>query len=107
MSHEFVLAKVAENGRLSLPARYRKLLGLEDGGLVVVRLEDGALRIQPIRAVIAELQAAVHRDAADTESGVDWLINERRREAAREERKEEESSTGGHSGCERNHSADR
>jgi len=35
------IAKVSEAGKLSLPARVRRRVGLEQGGPVLVRVEDG------------------------------------------------------------------
>lgn len=85
MGHDSVLVKVAENGRLSIPARQRKLMGLEAGGLVVARVEEGELRLRPVRAVLAEIQAEVHRYLAGSGLSVDQFLAERREEAAREE----------------------
>ncbi len=81
---------MAENGRLSIPARQRKQLGLEDGGMVITRVENGELRIRPVRAVLAELQDKVsgRLAAAGVKPGErlsDQLIADRREEAAREE----------------------
>ncbi|MBV8867902.1 MAG: hypothetical protein JOY65_00575 [Acetobacteraceae bacterium] len=103
MSHETALIKVAENGRLSVPARQRKLLGLEGGGLVVARIEGGELRIRPVRDVIAELQARVARYDTESDGGVDWLLQERRREVARDELLSQESSADEHTRLERDH----
>ena len=81
---------IAPNGRLSIPIKQRKALGLERGGVVVSTVEDGALRIRPIRAVLAELQAKVSGllAATDRRPGTllsDELIADRRAEAARQE----------------------
>ena len=37
---------MAANGRLSIPAKQRKALGLEKGGMVVSTVENGELRIR-------------------------------------------------------------
>ena len=50
---------MSETGRLSIPAKQRKELGLEEGGMVVARVENGELRIRPVRTVLRELQAKV------------------------------------------------
>jgi AbrB family looped-hinge helix DNA binding protein len=83
--------RMAANGRLSIPAKQRKALGLEAGGMVVSAVENGELRIRPIRAVLAEVQEKVSGmlDAAGTKPGrrlSDELIADRRAEAQREER---------------------
>ncbi len=85
MDQESALVRVAENGRLSIPARQRKLLGLAEGGLVVSRVENGELRIRPVLEVLASLQARVRRHAAGAESSVDLLLAMRREEVARED----------------------
>ncbi|HEY6433028.1 MAG TPA: MraZ N-terminal domain-containing protein [Acetobacteraceae bacterium] len=112
MSQNFVLVKVAPNGRLSIPAPYRKFLGLDGGGLIVMRMEAGELRLQPVAEVLARLQAEVAQpgqaqsgqaqSGQEGGSGVDWLITERRREA-RMDQPAEEISENEHTGCERDH----
>jgi AbrB family looped-hinge helix DNA binding protein len=48
---------VSKSGRISLPAAFRKAIGLENGGDVVVELKDGEIRIRTIEEVIARAQA--------------------------------------------------
>jgi AbrB family looped-hinge helix DNA binding protein len=86
LGHDSVLVKVAGNGRLSIPAKQRKLIGLDDGGLVVARVEDGELRLRPVRAVLADIQAKVSKRLAGSGETVDRFLADRREEAAREER---------------------
>ncbi len=86
MGHDRLTIRVAENGRMSIPAKYRKLLGVEFGGLLVAELENGELRLRPIREVLAALQAEVRQYIAPGGPDLtDELIAERRAEAAREE----------------------
>ena len=40
-----VKTKLAEGGRIVIPAEYRQALGLQIGDEVILRLEDGAVRI--------------------------------------------------------------
>ncbi len=78
-------ARVSESGRLSLPAEFRRAVGLEHGGTVVVELVDHEIRISTVPEVVAQAQAMTRKllgDAADASS--DTLIAERRREAAKE-----------------------
>ena len=77
--------KVSANGRFSIPARQRKALGLENGGMVVSTLENGELRIRPVAAVIAEAQAMVAPYLKSSGDTVDQFIADRRAEAARED----------------------
>jgi AbrB family looped-hinge helix DNA binding protein len=83
---------MSENGRLSIPVKQRKQLGLAEGGMVVTRVENGELRIRPVKAVLTELQAKVSGMLAAT--GVkpgtqlpEDVIADRREEAARDDRK--------------------
>jgi AbrB family looped-hinge helix DNA binding protein len=96
MGHERHVVRISENGRLSIPARQRKQLGLEEGGTVVTRVENGELRIRPVRAVLAEVQEKVSKllAAAGIQPGTplsEELIADRREEAVREEREYLES----------------
>jgi AbrB family looped-hinge helix DNA binding protein len=96
MGHERQIVRMSENGRLSIPARQRKQLGLEEGGMVVTRVENGELRIRPVRAVLAEVQEKVSGllAAAGIKPGTmlsEELIADRRKEAARDEREYLES----------------
>jgi bifunctional DNA-binding transcriptional regulator/antitoxin component of YhaV-PrlF toxin-antitoxin module len=98
MGHDSQPIKMAANGRLSIPAKQRKALGLENGGMVVSTLENGELRIRPIAAVLAELQAIVAPYLKASGDTVDQFIADRRAEAAREEQdmetREERSQDG-------------
>ncbi len=84
MGHEFALVRMAENGRISIPAKQRKLLGLEQGGLVVVAVDNGELRVRPVRDVIADLQARVRRQVRNREGASERLLAMRREEVDRE-----------------------
>ena len=83
MGHDKQIVRMSETGRLSVPAKQRKELGLEEGGMVVTRVENGELRIRPVRTVLMELQAKVSGllAAAGVKPGrslSDELIAERR-----------------------------
>jgi AbrB family looped-hinge helix DNA binding protein len=82
MGHETCIVKIAANGRLSVPAKQRKQLGLENGGLVVLRVEGGDLHIRPVKAVLADLQERVRRALPNSHGVVDRFIADRRKEAA-------------------------
>ncbi len=82
MGHDTCVVKVAANGRLSVPAKQRKLLGLENGGLVVLRIEGDDLHIRPINAVLTDLQDRVAEALGGAGTTVDEFIADRRKEAA-------------------------
>ncbi|HEV2300083.1 MAG TPA: AbrB/MazE/SpoVT family DNA-binding domain-containing protein [Stellaceae bacterium] len=76
---------VSPSGRLSLPAGFRKSLGLERGGDVVVELVEREIRIRTIDEVVAEAQALTRRLLADKpQASVEAFLAERRCKAERE-----------------------
>ena len=79
-----IKTKIGEGGRLVVPARYRKELGLKPGDDVILVLEDGEVRITTLPRVIQRAQETVRRYNPEGRSLVDELIEERRGEAARE-----------------------
>ena len=84
MGHDSRLARVTADGRLSILARHRRLLGLADGGSVVLDVVDGELRVRPVRDVINALQDEVSRTLHDAGTAADAFIAERHAQAARE-----------------------
>ena len=79
-----IKTKIAEGCRVVIPAEYRKALGLRVGDDVIMRLEDGEVRIFTWRQAVRRAQEIVRRWIPDDRSLVDELIAERRAEAARE-----------------------
>jgi AbrB family looped-hinge helix DNA binding protein len=78
------LARINENGRLVIPASFRRALGIQSGDAVVVRLENDELRITTLRQRLAKAQQLVRRHVGATTSLADELIAERREAARRE-----------------------
>ncbi len=76
--------KVAEGGRVVIPAEYRKRLGVRAGDHVILQLDDGEIRLYTVREAIRRAQEMVRRYVPEGVSLVDELIAERRAEAARE-----------------------
>lgn len=77
-------ARMGSGGRLVIPAEIRQELGLKEGEPVVMRVENGELRIWTAREGIRRAQKIVRRYVPPGVSLVDELIAERRAEAARE-----------------------
>ena len=75
---------VNENGRLVIPASFRKALGIHAGDEVVLRLEDDELRITTLKRRLERAKRLVQKHLKPGTSLVDELIAERR-EAARHE----------------------
>ncbi|HZN11044.1 MAG TPA: AbrB/MazE/SpoVT family DNA-binding domain-containing protein [Blastocatellia bacterium] len=78
------IARIADGGRLVIPAEYRRRLGLEPGDEVIMRIEDGELRILTRAEAVKRAQAVVRQHVKKGRSLVDELSAERRAEAARE-----------------------
>lgn len=76
--------KLGSNGRLVIPAEYRKALGVEEGDELVLRLEDGELRLSTRKIAVRRAQERVRRYVPEDASLADELIAERREEAAKE-----------------------
>jgi antitoxin PrlF len=91
MGHDNQPIKVSANGRMSIPAKQRKALGIENGGMVVAAVRDGELRIRTVKAVLEEIQQMLAPYRNVEGGGSEGLIRERREEAAREEREYQES----------------
>lgn len=77
-------ARVNENGRVVIPASFRKALGIRVGDEVVLRLEEGELRISTLKRRIERAQRLVRKHVRPGTSLVNELISERR-EASRNE----------------------
>jgi AbrB family looped-hinge helix DNA binding protein len=76
--------QIGEAGRLVIPADFRAALGMAPGDDVLVRLEDGELRILTPRQAIRKAQQLLSDCLPADRSLAEELIAERRREAARE-----------------------
>ena len=77
---------VGDRGRLVLPARVRKDLGIEKGTRLHVTVEDdGSLNLRPYAAIAEASKGMFAHLAPEGVSMVDELIAERREEARREE----------------------
>lgn len=76
--------KIADGGRLVIPAEHRRALGLEIGDEVIVRVEDNELRILTRTEAVKRAQGMVRRHVKESRSLVDELSAERRAEAKRE-----------------------
>jgi AbrB family looped-hinge helix DNA binding protein len=67
-----------------IPAEYRRELGLRVGDEVIVRLDDGEVRILSRSDAVRRAQALVRRHVRKGSSLVNELLKERRRESSRE-----------------------
>ena len=77
-------ARVNENGRVLIPASFRKALGINVGDEIVLRIKDDELRIMTLKRRLERARESVRRHIKPGRSLVDELIAERR-EAAKHE----------------------
>ena len=76
--------KVAEGGRIVIPAAYRKALGIKTGDEVLLKLDGDSLRIYSRAQAVRLAQKIVRKYVPEGVSLVDELLQERRQEAANE-----------------------
>ena len=78
--------KIDQNGRVFIPSRYRKAMGLKTGDEVIASLEDGEIRLATRKHKLMRAQALVRKYVKTRKSLSAELIKKRRREAAVEQR---------------------
>lgn len=77
-------ARINENGRVVIPAEFRRDLGIKAGDTVVLRIENDELRITTLQQRLAKAQQWVRKHVTPGTSLSDELIAERREAARRE-----------------------
>ena len=75
-----VRTRLGENGRLVIPAKFRKLLGLKVGDPLVVRLDEDGLRIESRRAAVRAAQRMIRERVPKGELLTERLFKMRRAE---------------------------
>lgn len=76
--------RINENGRVVIPALFRKALGINPGDEIILRLDEDELRITTMKLRIERAQRYVRKHVKPGVSLVDELIAERREAAKRE-----------------------
>jgi AbrB family looped-hinge helix DNA binding protein len=76
--------RVNENGRIVIPAAFRKALGIEIGDEIVLRLHEDELNITTQQARIRRAQQRARKYVKPGVSLADELLAERREAAKRE-----------------------
>jgi len=69
---------IAPNGRLLIPAEMRAELGVQRGGRVVARVENGAVILEAVAAAVRRAQSMIREYDHGGGSAVQELIQERR-----------------------------
>lgn len=78
------LTRINQNGRIVIPASFRRALGIKSGDTIVLHIEDDELRMTTLRQRLAKAQRLVRKHVPPTVSLADELIAERREAAKRE-----------------------
>jgi AbrB family looped-hinge helix DNA binding protein len=84
MTEQDVYVRIGENGRIVIPAKMRRILGVETGDEVILQPEENTVRITTRRQRIEEARRQIRRYIKPGTNAVDELIAERR-EAAKHE----------------------
>ena len=75
-----IRTRLAEGGRIVIPVEYRQALGIRVGDEVILRLEDGEVRIFTPQQAIKRAQELVSQYVTGKRSLADELLTERRAE---------------------------
>jgi antitoxin PrlF len=76
--------RVNENGRVVIPASFRKRLGIRVGDEVVLQIQDDELRITTLQRNLERAQRLVRKHVKLGTSLVDELLAERREASLKE-----------------------
>jgi AbrB family looped-hinge helix DNA binding protein len=73
-----VFAKIAPNGRMTMPAGVRKQLGLPKGGAVIIEHTDDGVTVKSVAQIVERVQALVREHMSDhRDASVDAFIANR------------------------------
>ena len=76
---ERTTVRLGSAGRFVIPARYRRLLDIDEGDELVVRFEDGELRITSRELAVARAKALVNKVTPREGTLSERLVAERQR----------------------------
>jgi AbrB family looped-hinge helix DNA binding protein len=79
-----VAVKIDRAGRVLVPLKLRRELGIEAGAELILRLEDGELRMYTRQVALRRVREALQRLKRPGDSVVDEVLAGRRQEAERE-----------------------
>ena len=73
--------QLTKNGRLLLPAKFRKALDLQPGDELILRLEKDSIQVIPLHQAVSQAQNLVQKYVPEGTSLVTDLLAARREEA--------------------------
>ena len=76
--------RINENGRIVIPASFRKALGVDIGDEIILRMEDDELRITTMQKRLERARRRIRQYVKPGVSLADELVAERREAAKRE-----------------------
>lgn len=76
--------RMGENGRVAIPAAYRRQLGMQPGDELILRVEEGEVRLSSPKLALERARRILGRYLTEGDDLADSLIADRRAEAARE-----------------------
>lgn len=79
-----IVSQMGKSGRIIIPSKIRMALSLQTGDEIVMRLENGTIRMIPLRQAVRLAQQAVRQYVPEGTSLVEELIQARREEALHE-----------------------
>ena len=85
MDHLVMKTKVAEGGRIVIPAKIRDALDIKIGENVNLEVENDELRVTTSRQALRRLQKLVRQHVSPDRSIVDEFLREKREEAKRDD----------------------
>ncbi len=81
---DIITTKVAEGGRIVIPAKIREALDIEVGDSVSLKIKGNSLHVTTQKEALRRLRSLVRKHVPEGTSLVDELIRERREEAENE-----------------------
>jgi len=78
------IAKIDRAGRILVPLKFRQQLGFKENSNLILRIEDGELRLHTREQALRRAQERLKRLKKAGDSVVDEFLAERRQEARRE-----------------------
>ena len=84
MKQDITNIKVGANGRMILPLKVRKALGVSGEGVIVLSMDGNDVKLSSIRESMARAQK-LYRDNVKVDETTEDFLKERRSETAREE----------------------